>query len=171
MACQAVCRSVPGIWIDEPRATEVERANLTAAPPDGPTIWFLMSWFISIFQKTYICINMCVSFFMPYTVCIDLWALGVMSLIPDPLPYCFQQRFTGFLFHDQFFFLWPLFVTNLFFPPTVHGFNHFLWTFFSLVLFKFHYKAFLKIQWNILCIYILAFSLFKCEPFKERNIT
>ena len=40
MACQAVHRSTPRIQSSETRATEVERENLTAAPPASPFIQF-----------------------------------------------------------------------------------------------------------------------------------
>ena len=36
MACQAVHRSVAGIWTGEPQAAKVEHVNLTAMPPGQP---------------------------------------------------------------------------------------------------------------------------------------
>ena len=38
MAWQVGCRSAPGVQTGEPRATEVERENLTAAPLGQPQI-------------------------------------------------------------------------------------------------------------------------------------
>lgn len=118
------------------------------------SVWFLTSCCTpneNNNSNNSIYVNMCIPFFMPHTMCIDLLVLDVLCVILESFPCCFLQRITNFLLHGQFLCGQLIFLTQHLVLP-------FLSELFLLCSLEISLESFLwQAHWNILLIYLVAF--------------